>query len=386
MADHSLMPGEVPDFGPVPALNQYRDLGSATGQPVQIFAQATTLSFAGFIVTNVMAATIKRQFENAMLIVFTHDDRPHKTDILACNPWVNRVVLPKDGQRLPVEAFERDYAIKGAPQAMKMPGWYESRAHWTDFHLSSTMVHDLRIHALPNQARLKIPAKRVSELEHELTARGLSLQQDFVCLHYRNGASYPHGTASPHRDQDANLWGTVADRVQAELNLQVVRLGHKDLPPMPSRSGFVDLADASTMLQAFAVSRARFLLCSPSGPPALAMAFGVPVCCVNMTDVWWGWGPHCHGLTVRVDAPPGGFSMRQLIEHNQLHSNGLLALEAKRYVVRHRTADEICEAARHVNAIYAQARPAPDPAVAPPLRFEWPPRVERHPWELLNIE
>jgi hypothetical protein len=60
----------------------------------------------------------------------------------------------------------------------------------------------------------------------------------------------------------------------------------------------------STFLQAFAVSRSRYMICGPSGPTALADAFNVPVAYANAVD-----GYICNDRaivrTIDLQAPDG---------------------------------------------------------------------------------
>mgnify|MGYP003395120883 CR=1 FL=1 len=189
----------------IPALHQYVDIGTRAGAPMRIFAQCTSLSFAGMIVHLVMAGTIKRQFENAHLTVYARDNRPHVRDLIAMAPWINGLVLiPGDKGAIPLDIFEGDYWTKGEPQSQ-----YASGPIWTDMHISSSMAHDLRIHALPNHARLRVPMDECYDSACKFDQSGLIVSgAPFICIHYRD-ATYPGSKPSPHRDQDVATWAKV---------------------------------------------------------------------------------------------------------------------------------------------------------------------------------
>ena len=350
----------------IPAVHQYVRIGTRDGAPMRIFAQCTSLSFAGFIMQTVLAATLKRQFENAHLEVYAHDNRPHVRDIIACNPYIDRPLINGNPMAfVTLESFERDYWVKGEHQARGPAPFY------ADFIMPASAPHDLWLHALPNHARLRIPMDHSASLIEEMTAAGLEFGREHICVHYRHGASYPKGTASAHRDQNLQTWADVADRVQRELGLQVVVLGHPGMPKLYPEAPYVDLTSSTTMVQAYAVSRARFLLCSPSGPPALSMGMGTPTLCVNMTDLWWGWGPYCWGLPVKTNLPM-----------DELCSD---ALKREGATCEHRTADEIMDAVRLVNDHHHGLAPQAPHEITPPNRIEWPPRVMENPWRMIEL-
>lgn len=97
----------------------------------------------------------------------------------------------------------------------------------------------------------------------------------FVVLHYREPT---YGLRPERRERDIGLEDVkpVVDEV-IRLGGQVVRIGQPGMHPLRERERLIDFSEQPFLMQACAVSRARFFLeLTPSGPASLASAFGTP--------------------------------------------------------------------------------------------------------------
>jgi putative glycosyltransferase (TIGR04372 family) len=78
----------------------------------------------------------------------------------------------------------------------------------------------------------------------------------------------------------------LVEYITGRLGGQVVRIGHPDMTPFPSRPGFIDLAllENNFMLHAHAVARARFLVGSLTGTSHLGSALNTPTRITNCVE------------------------------------------------------------------------------------------------------
>jgi len=357
--------------------------------PFRIFAQLTTMSFAGFIGCNVFAATIKQQFSKGHLTIYHRADRPFKEDILALNPYIDVVLRPREEELLAIDYFEQSYSVYRRPQANPVHRWYSDRRDWVDFMITTPMMSDIRLAGFDHVAKLKVPQSRISELSDRLIALGLDPQRWFCTLHYRE-PSWRYVLPSWIRDTDPKHFEQVVHRIICDLDGQVVRLGHKGMAPFTPVPGFVDLSQETTMLQAFAVSRSRFMLNGGSGPFMLACAFGVPILAVNAPDIWAGWGKGHYVLLQHLITPNG-----YRVTPRRALRNELMSTQAITYLVREcgyrvvqNSVDEIVAGARVISdenrAVHGWREPVDERIPTPPNRFVWPPPIGM-PWKVLEF-
>ena len=76
----------------------------------------------------------------------------------------------------------------------------------------------------------------------------------------------------PVRNGGPGSYRQAIDHIIDKLDCQVVQIGHPEMKPFPQRDGLVDISGIRNafMLQAFALSRARFMIGGASGPIALS--------------------------------------------------------------------------------------------------------------------
>lgn len=288
-------------------------------RPFKILAALLDWNLGDFITRNIYAAALKMRFKRAKLTVYFRDDRPYKKDVLALNPYVDQVVFGTGTYGLPIEVFNISgrFPLRGAEQ------FIDAGHRRQDLFLvpSMMMAMDLlRFEYLPVFA---IPEGKRSSLESRLVQLGLDPERWFCCVFYRQPNYSPRG-AVPHRDVDDRAYETLVNWVIDELGGQVVRLGHPEMRRFPERRGYIDLGAVPDdfLLQATAISRARFMVMTPSGPSMLPGAFRVPCALTNAADFESVW--HDSGIVLcRHLFDPNGrrVPLASLLRRGLLHSN-----------------------------------------------------------------
>ncbi|MDA0341223.1 MAG: TIGR04372 family glycosyltransferase [Proteobacteria bacterium] len=287
---------DLPDLSPLRSLkpfegfefNRRSKLLKVDGQRV-VFALALDRTLGDFVMQNLMAASISQSLGDCRLHLYYRDDRPFKSQVVALNPHVHKIWKSPGGMGLPVELF--DVAAE-APVKAAEPDWYTSFAASPDLLLTPTMMKQETLRSCETVARFRMPEDQVSEFQQDLVARGLDPHRWFCVLHYRE-AGYQARGPNALRDIDPEIALAVTRHIIETLGGQVVRIGHQGMARFPEMPGLVELSDVADgfMLQAFAISRARFFFeVSASGPALLAMAFGTPVARCNTPDLE---GPLC---------------------------------------------------------------------------------------------
>ncbi len=251
-----------------------------TQQPFVIFALLLDRTLGDFIFRNLFAATVKTRFLDARLIAYYRPDRPYKEAVVKLNPHITTTWRLTGSRPLPMDYFD----VMGSPPIKAdTKRWYDSQSAEPDLVLTPSMMNFEFLRSLGPIARFKVPEPLIDPLHARLVEAGLREDQWFCVLHYRE-RGYQDDRSRPHRDMRGSEAVDVIDYVTRELGGQVVRIGHPKMEAIAPRPGFVDLsrADDALLLHAYAVSRARFFLeLSPSGPMALAGAFGVPLARCN---------------------------------------------------------------------------------------------------------
>ncbi len=232
------------------------------GQRVSILGIIGAHGLGDFIYQLLVLATLKRQFETAVLTLIYSDDRSYKADVLRFCPDLDRV-LDYGGQSLNMPVPTKD--------------WDEYRYH---FIFPQPALSPTLLMRYARTASLTPPGPECERLAEALTARGVDPTRWFVTSHYRQSSTFPHLLAS-QRDVDGGAFHDLARYICEDLGGQVIRLGHKGMDPIPEIPGYIDLSAASLELQLFASSKARFMVGCDSGPAAYATAFKTPLLKTN---------------------------------------------------------------------------------------------------------
>lgn len=370
----------------------YRDIGRVPERPFTILAHTLETTLGDLLSAVVFFATVKNQFEHARLHVCFRDVRPYSREIMSLAPDI-----------------DRSEAIKG-----ELPSWIRSllgrdkfwrplaidarkgrKRQFYDFLINDWMADVRNLHGLPGIVPLRIPREHKARLEHRLIERGLDQSRWFAVVHHR--ASNYRWRASDYRwrankgalrDSDPDAFGELVEFIIDDLGGQVVRLGHPEMGALPERPGLVDLAplENSFMLQACAVSRARFMVAGPSGPTALGWGFQIPIGIVDATDAQGGWGDMERViLTHEVQTPDGRrLRNRALLEAGLLSRAPLSRLlkANEGYVVRKCSGAEVARVAAHLHActdgVSGWRAPRAAAKRVAPNALTWPPQTVEH--------
>lgn len=263
---------------------QSRLLHETRRGPVKIFAAAIDRTLGDFLTRNIYAAAVKMHFSDARLAFYYRDDRPYKKDIVALNPYIDqRVIVHGDnaaaidlfydaGDRHPLP-YSVDFRRRGLanPDILLVP--------------STMIVQDLlRFDRYPI---FQIPTDRRIVLKARLVELGVSPDRWLCCIFYRQGNFAARGQAT-YRDVDDHTFEVLARHIVENLGGQVVRVGHSAMRPWNIGKGFVDLSRLHDefLTQATAISLARFMISTLSGPAHLPGAFDVPYAITNAMSVW----------------------------------------------------------------------------------------------------
>jgi putative glycosyltransferase (TIGR04372 family) len=209
----------------------------------------------------------------------------YKATILELCPQVLQA-HPIAHRPIPVQAFSRKglkNILKRAPMDPETEAAFRGRLRDTHMLVTPNMRHSA-VTMLHPSAKFRIPPAREEALEAQLKALGVDPGRFIVTMHCREGAY--HGDTSNTRNVDPMVYYEAARHIIENQGGQVLRLGEASASALPETRGLVDLsrAPASLMLQAYAVSRSRYALCSHSGLMHLAMAFQTPLAAADAVN------------------------------------------------------------------------------------------------------
>lgn len=256
-------------------------------RPVKIFAAALDRTLGDFLTRNIYAAAVKMHYANARLAFYYRDDRPYKRDLVAINPYIDQRVVVAGDRITALDVFYPD------GDRAEIPGTVDFIKHGLadpDIVLMPSMMQVEDLVRFDRYPIFRIPEDRVSELSDRLVGLGLDPNRWYCCLFYRQ-PNYGYRGATAYRDVDDRPFEALARYIMSELGGQVVRIGHPEMRPFDLGSGFIDLSRLRDefMIQAMAVSRARFMVTTSSGPAHLPGAFDVPYVVTNSLSIWLVW-------------------------------------------------------------------------------------------------
>jgi putative glycosyltransferase (TIGR04372 family) len=312
---------------------------------IKIFAAALDRTLGDFLSRNIYAAAVKMQFKSASLAIYFRDDRPYKKDLVAINPYVDDIVSVSGRDTIPIDFFYSPadrFPIPGANKFIKR-GLADP-----DIVLVPSMMGVEDLLRFDRHPIFRIPEDRVSKLADRLTGLGLDPNRWFCCVYYRQ-PNYGHRGPAAYRDVDDRPFEALSRHIVSELGGQVVRLGHPEMRSFDLGPSFVDLSRLKDefMVQAMAVSRARFMVTTSSGPAHLPGAFDVPYVVTNSLSIWAVWTPAGMIMPNHLISP-----QRHRIDVRQLLDAGRLDWDSVRLALRNgcriveNSAAELCAAAR----------------------------------------
>ena len=360
-----------------------RDVGLSAARPFVIKASLRETSLGDFLTKLIFLATIKNQFDHAEIELRYRNVRPYSSEVVSIVPGIDRAV--------PIRWHIPVWARLGFPDtrlwhhlARSIDGNKGSWGSFCDFYPTDWMVNPRALHALPNPVRLKIPAQHEERLAKELERLGADPSRWLAVVHYR-ASTYLSKRSGQLRNGDPAAQLELISHIIEKLGGQVALLGHPQLEAFPERADFIDLSRIKDcfMLQAFACSKARFLIAGPSGPINLGWGFQIPTGLVDASDGVGGWGPGEQViLTHEVTTPDG-----QQLQNRALFESGLLDYPVlrdkiragERYEVRKNSAAELIAVANHLYDASSDTlgwRTLPDaPPGQKPNHVVWPPQT-----------
>ena len=243
-----------------------------------------TQTLGDFIIYQIAAASIARAVPGSRLVVIYRDDRPYKTFVNLCNPYVSTALkVPADsGTNIPLDWFDGMAGVPGRPFDDE---WYEQGYHKPDLLLTPSMIDFNRCPGpLP---KLRVPADMVPLLTEALTRRGVDRDQWFVCLHMREEGYRWRKDVDFDRCVDPKTYLPMIVGILREQGGQVVRVGDPSMTPLPEMDGFIDLSGDGGNFpeQAFAASRARYFIGTDTGTTQLAASFKTPAATTNAIGI-----------------------------------------------------------------------------------------------------
>ena len=307
------------------------------GSTVNLTALATKRVFGGFIIELVSFANVAKYFPGpARLTYVYHGDRPYKRTLIQLCPQVDQAfdlqghdlyagLLSRHGVKSFGKPHKLPAAIRDMPAAVReaLAGGLSS----TDLLLTNklrTAYFNLRPHA-----RFRIPKALEPGLEAELTARGVDPNRFIVVFHCKEAGYHAREGRNPGiRNVDPLRYYEVMKHVIAAQGGQVVRIGDPSMTPLPEIRGLIDLSREADilMLQAYAISRARYAVCTDSGVLPLAAAFQTPMVAADITNAAAlpCYPEHVVLTKTYVDAQGGGLRQAELYASGLLHRDDTL--------------------------------------------------------------
>ncbi len=361
----------------------YSEIGSRPERPFMILATFAETSLGDLICKTAFVNSLKDQFDHARLIVRYNDFRPYSRDVISLAPNIDHAEAVSGEMPQFMRRFVRDVRLwRPLSGAIKRSKRYHEAFY--DFVVLDSMANSRTVHAIQPASPLRVPAHLHDELTRQLIDLGLDPDRNFAIVHYRDG-SYQLKSGNPVRNGDPESYRQAIDHIIDDLHCQVVQTGHPEMTPFPRREGLVDISRIpnSFMLQAFAVSRARFMIGGASGPISLGWGFGIPTGVCDCPEAHSTWGSeHNVYLTHEVTTPDG-----EKLRNQSLYESGLLDIRAltqrlqagEKFELRKNSGAEVSAVADHLHACSKGItgwRAEPEPvATKRSNEFIWPPRL-----------
>lgn len=284
--------------------------------PYTIFAAMLDRTLGDFLCRNYFAAAVKLNHGRALLTGYYRDDRPYKKDIVALNPYLDRTIRVSGESYLPIEAF---YAAADRHNIPGVESFIKGGHAQPDIVLVPTMMMLEDLARFRHMPVFAIPEARRVELEERLIRQGLDPNRWYACIFYRQ-PNYKFRGPTHYRDVNDLPFEHLTNWIIDNLGGQVVRIGHPEMRRFSPGKDFVDLSvvEDDFMLHAAAVSRARFMVVTPSGPAMLPGIFGVPFAMTNAVSILGAWDPSHLLLPRHVFSPSGERLPIQALMQNEL--------------------------------------------------------------------
>ena len=228
-----------------------------------------------------VCASLKRKIGNAALLVYAQNDRPYKADLANLCPDIDDRAFAS-GPGIPLDWL--DFAAdnpNSPPQEIVDRGFVHG-----DLVVSPWMIRGMVDNGAVEFAHcLRFSEELGREVRGRLVAAGVSEGRWIVCIHARQDG-YLYRSSKSSRSVAPEPFFELADYIIDDLGGQVVYLGSANMKPAPVRPHLVDLTkDEDFLVQAYALSRARFAVVTDSGVQHVANGLAVPFAVTNLDMV-----------------------------------------------------------------------------------------------------
>ena len=277
----------------------YHGIGERADRPFKFLVPLNVTSFGDVFISVSAAARVAAQFEHSWCNFVFRPDRPFTEDVISFYPFEKNYFFTKKQWR---ELYLNSL--------MSPIGGYDfKQGNYHDFMMTSMMLTSSIFGSLP-RVPLLIPERHHTKLKAALLDLGLEPDRWFCTLHWRE-PNYRFKIGSTMRDGEPERYLPAIDYIIDKLGGQVIQLGHPEMVHHTPRRGLVDLSvlPDSWLLQAFAVSRARFFVGSTSGASGMAHAFNIPAAHLDVLD--WYVGEAGDLLVTPTVTVPDGRVLRQ---------------------------------------------------------------------------
>jgi putative glycosyltransferase (TIGR04372 family) len=293
----------------------------APDRPFRIVAALLHRTLGDFVDQLLFAASVKELFPNARLYVTYRPDRPYKADLVKLAPQVDGAWPMPNG--LSTDFFD----TAGNPPVIPPEDWYDNLCHYPDLVLTPSMCRFEKLSSFDRLARFSLP--NAEHWRRELAAK---VGPDwFIVVHYRE-PTYALRSSEPMRDFNIQDATPVYDAI-LEAGGQVVRVGHPGMSALPERDGLIDLSADGLMLQAAAISHARFFLeLSPSGPANLALPFACPLLRCNQSSIGRTYSDQGVTMPQRVLDGDGRDVTLEVLQKGLFNRSGIASLTGHRLI------------------------------------------------------
>lgn len=365
------------------SVTQFSGIGTRPDRPFMILATFAETALGDLISKITFVSSLKDQFDHARLIVRYSDIRPYSRDVISLSPNIDHAEAIGGHRPAWVRRFWPDMRLWRPLSGVIKP---TNRFHesFFDMVVVDAMANARTVHAFDPPTPLRVPPDQCDALARQLVDLGLDPAKSFAVVHYRDG-TYAYKGKNPVRNGDPESYRQAIDHTIDTLGCQVLQIGHAAMKPFPARPGLIDITrvEAPFMLQAFAVSRARFMIGGASGPVALGWGFGVPTAVCDCAEAHSTWGSeHNVYLSHEVTTPDG-----ETLQNQSLLDAGLLDVRAltrrvkagENYTLRKNSAAEISAVASYLHECSADVtgwRGEPPPMIRTrPNTLTWPPQT-----------
>jgi len=369
--------------------------GDMENSPFIIVGLFNCRALGDFIICNIVASSIKKQFKHARLYIYCRDDRDYKLDILNMNTYIDGAFCMSGERTFSLDDFDSFGDI--ISMGWKIPKfitrhktWYDNNCGKPHLVLTPSMMNEHLLSSFASPAHLSISGEKIDTLTRRLSAKGLDPDRWYSVIHYRE-PTYSLRPSRKFRDVAPGPFQDVTNRIIRDLGGQVVRVGHPGMASFDKQDGFVDLAgeeENAFEIQAFAISRARFMLAVSSGPLQVGSAFGTPAAStnsINPAESPGVWNAHDLCLHRNLFLADGTRITAEAAMNHGLYDRGrLLSLvKEKRLTVMENSPEELFEIAKSLHGATTDTDgwrtpiSASDPGFIPPNCLSMPCEIKR---------